>query len=92
MTDEDIIIEAVKETHDDEIEMVSLSKAVENQGGHTDAKRVTSNISIGSFENTISNSGKSAKKMSVTSTLSNASSDQPYISMMSGCKLFHDQP
>lgn len=91
MTEENIIIEAeaVKVTNEDDIEMVSKDGV---KPGHMDAKHVTSNISIGSFENTFSNSSKSAKKMSVTSTLSNASSDQPYISMMSGCKLFHDQP
>jgi len=74
--EEDDTIVAVKETNDLDI----LTK-----NDHSAARRVASNNSVGSLEgnNQQHVSSRTSKKMSVTSTLSNASSDQPYISMMS---------
>ena len=75
--EEDDTIVAVKET----IELDIFTK-----NDHSDARRVASNNSVGSLEgnNQQHVSSRTSKKMSVTSTLSNTSSDQPYISMMSG--------
>ena len=74
--EEDDTIVAVKET----IELDIFTK-----NDHSDARRVASNNSVGSLEGNQQHvSSRTSKKMSVTSTLSNTSSDQPYISMMSG--------
>jgi len=58
------------------------STRVPSDNGHVDLSRVSSNLSIGSFDGN-KPTPINSKKMSVTSTLS-SSSDQPYISLISG--------